>query len=211
MGDALDTMLREVIVVFRENDKSRISRISRMDDTIDSLYEAIKRYLTEISREELDAPESKRCADIMSFTTNLEHVGDIIDKNLLELASKKVKYQLRFSDQGLAEITDLHGRVANNLQLAMNVFVSGDRDLARRLLSEKDHFRDLEREAAESHHQRLRHGLRESIETSSLHLDVLRDLKRINSHLTSAAYPILEASGDLRRSRLRGRDDAKGA
>ena len=85
----------------------------------------------------------------------------------------------------------------------MNVFVSGDRDLARRLLSEKDHFRDLERQAAESHHERLRHGLRESIETSSLHLDVLRDLKRINSHLTSVAYPILEASGDLRRSRLR--------
>jgi len=211
MGDALDTMLREVIVVFGENDTSRISRISRMDDTVDALYEAIKGYLTEISREPLDEPESKRCANIMSFTTNLEHVGDIIDKNLLELASKMVKYQLRFSDEGLAEITALHGRVANNLQLAMNVFVSGDRDLARRLLSEKDHFRDLERQAAESHHERLRHGLRESIETSSLHLDVLRDLKRINSHLTSVAYPILEASGDLHRSRLRGRGGPKKA
>ncbi len=203
MGDALDGMLREVIEVFRENDKMRISRIASMDDTVDRLYDAIKLYLTEISRAPLDAQESKRCADIMTFMTNLEHIGDIIDKNLLELASKKVKYQLRFSDQGLAEITDLHGRVADNLQLAMNVFVSGDRDLARRLLSEKDHFRDLERQAAESHHERLRHGLRESIETSSLHLDVLRDLKRINSHLTSVAYPILEASGDLRRSRLR--------
>ena len=211
MGDALDAMLREVIEVFGENDKARIARISRMDDTVDGLYEAIKRYLTEVSREALDGPESKRCTDIMSFVTNLEHVGDIIDKNLLELASKKVKYQLRFSDQGLAEITALHGRVADNLQLAMNVFVSGDRDLARRLLSEKDHFRDLERQAAESHHERLRHGQRESIETSSLHLDVLRDLKRINSHLTSVAYPILEASGDLRRSRLRDRAAAREA
>ena len=203
MGDALDAMLREVIEVFGENDKALIARISGMDVTVDALHEAIKRYLTEVSREVLDGLESKRCADIMSFVTNLEHVGDIIDKNLLELASKKVKYQLRFSDQGLTEITELHGRVADNLQLAMNVFVSGDRDLARRLLSEKDHFRDLERQAAQSHHERLRHGQRESIETSSLHLDVLRDLKRINSHLTSVAYPILEASGDLRRSRLR--------
>jgi phosphate:Na+ symporter len=91
----------------------------------------------------------------------------------------------------------------------MNVFISGDRDLARRLLSEKDHFRDLERAAAQSHHERLRHGLRESIETSSLHLDVLRDLKRINSHLTSVAYPILEAAGELRRSRLRDRDASR--
>ncbi len=203
MGDTLEVMLREVIEVFRHDDKSQISNIARMDDTVDDLHEAIKLYLTEISREPLDEPESRRCADIMSFTTNLEHIGDIIDKNLLELASKKVKYALQFSNEGLAEIASLHGRVEGNLQLAMNVFVSGDTDLARWLLSEKVHFRDLERQAAESHHERLRHGMRESIESSSLHLDILRDLKRINSHLTSVAYPILEEAGELRQSRLR--------
>jgi phosphate:Na+ symporter len=205
MGDTLEEMLRDVIEVFRSDDKSRISDIALMDDTVDDLHEAIKLYLTEISREPLDENESRRCADIMSFTTNLEHVGDIIDKNLLELASKKLKYQLQFSEEGLAEITVLHGRVEENLQLAMNVFVSGDRDLARKLLSEKVHFRDLERQAAEHHHERLRNGMRESIESSSLHLDILRDLKRINSHLTSVAYPILEQAGELRASRLRKR------
>ena len=203
MGDTLEVMLREVIEVFRQGEKSQISEIARMDDTVDDLHEAIKFYLTEISREPLDEKESGRCADIMSFTTNLEHIGDIIDKNLLELASKKIKYELQFSEEGLADIVSLHSRVEENLQLAMNLFVSGDRDLARRLLSEKDHFRDAERQAAESHHDRLRHGLRESIESSSLHLDILRDLKRINSHLTSVAYPILEQAGELRRSRLR--------
>jgi phosphate:Na+ symporter len=203
MGETLETMLRSVIEVFRHGDKAQVSVIAEMDDTVDSLHEAIKLYLTEISREPLDEEESRRCADIMSFNTNLEHVGDIIDKNLLELAAKKIKYELQFSEEGLAEIASLHSRVERNLQLAMNVFVTGDRDLARRLLSEKVHFRDAERQAADSHHERLRHGLRESIESSSLHMDVLRDLKRINSHLTSVAYPILEHAGELRVSRLR--------
>ena len=204
MGDTLQTMLRDVIEVFRDGEKSKISEIARMDDTVDDLHMAIKLYLTDVSREPLDEKGSGRCAEIMSFNTNLEHIGDIIDKNLLELASKKVKYDLQFSEDGLQDIVTLHGRVEENLQLAMNVFVSGDRDLARRLLSQKVHFRDAEREAAEGHHERLRHGLRESIESSSLHLDILRDLKRINSHLTFVAYPmILEQAGELRASWLR--------
>ncbi|MDP6391185.1 MAG: Na/Pi cotransporter family protein [Alphaproteobacteria bacterium] len=203
MADTLDVMLGQSIEVLKDNDRDRLDRVSEMDDTVDSLYEAIKLYLTDVSREPLEEEESRRCSDIMAFMTNLEHIGDIVDKNLMELAAKKIKYQLQFSGEGLAEIETLHGRVRDNLQLATSVFVSGDQRLARKLLQEKDHFRDLERGAAESHHERLKDGVRETIETSSLHLDILRDLKRINSHITSAAYPILEEAGELRPSRLR--------
>ncbi len=203
MADTLDVMLGEAIEVLRNDDSDRLERITAMDDTVDRLYEAIKLYLTDVSREPLDEEESRRCAEIMSFMTNLEHIGDIIDKNLMELAAKKIKYQLHFSEEGFAEIEELHARVKDNLKLATSVFLSGDRQLARKLMMEKDHFRDLERRAAESHHERLKSGLRETIETSSLHLDILRDLKRINSHITSVAYPILEEAGELRQSRLR--------
>jgi phosphate:Na+ symporter len=105
----------------------------------------------------------------------------------------------------MQDIQRMHRRVQDNLKLATSVFVSDDRDLARKLLLEKEHFRVLERNAAESHHERLKSGMRESLETSSLHLDILRDLKRINSHLSSVAYPILEQAGELRASRLRER------
>ncbi len=203
MGDTLDLMLRGSLKALRSEDPEHLRRVSRMDDTIDRLHEAIKLYLTDIRRQPLDAEESRRWTDIMSFTTNLEHIGDIVDKNLIELAAKKIRYGYHFSDDGLAEIEALHRRVQENLQLAVNVFVSGDRQLARRLLEEKERFRELEFKAAENHHERLRHGKRESIETSSLHLDIVRDLKRINSHLTSVAYPILDKAGQLRRSRLK--------
>ena len=100
-------------------------------------------------------------------------------------------------------MTELHARVVNQMKLAMNLFVSGDLQIARLLLTEKERFRGLERGAGEKHLDRLRGGRIESIETSALHLDILRDFKRINSHLTSLAYPVLDAEGELRESRLR--------
>ena len=207
IADILDEMLARSMETLRRDDREYLNSVTTMDDTVDRLYEQTKLYLTEVSRHELSEEDSRHCSDVMAFSTNLEHVGDIIDKNLMELAAKKIKYRLQFSREGLDEIEMLLCRVQENLKLASSVFVSGDTDLARKLLREKEHFRTLERDAAENHHERLKSGKRESIETSSLHLDILRDLKRINSHLTSVAYPILEVAGELRASRLRKRKD----
>ena len=203
MGDTLETMLRDTLKVLETDDRKLADQISRSDDVIDKLHEAIKLYLTQVSRESLGDNDSRRCMEIIAFTTNLEHVGDIIDKNLMELAVKKIKNRLKFSEEGFCEIAALHGQVVENLKLSMAVFIAADVKMARQLLSEKVNFRERERQLAERHLDRLRSGRAESIETSSLHLDILRDLKRINSHLTSVAYPILEQAGELRQSRLR--------
>jgi phosphate:Na+ symporter len=203
MGDLVSRMLADTLKVFRSDDRKLQREVEQLDDGVDHLHEAIKLYLTEVSRESLDARDHKRSIDVITFTTNLEHIGDIIDKNLMELAAKKIKNKLRFSDEGFAEIERMHSRLVTNLDLALNVFISGEVPMARRLLEEKVAFREMERAASESHLARLRSGKLESLETSSLHLDVLRDLKRINSHLTSVAYPILDAAGELERTRLR--------
>ena len=203
MGDIVGKMLRESLEVFRNDDRKLLREVEQADNAVDDLHEAIKLYLTEVSREALDQRDQKRSIDVITFTTNLEHVGDIIDKNLMELAQKKIKNKLRFSDEGFAEIERMHQRLTANLDLALNVFISGEVSMARKLLEEKVGFRELERDASESHLGRLRSGRLESLETSSLHLDVLRDLKRINSHLTSVAYPILDAAGELHHTRLK--------
>lgn len=203
MGDIVERMLRETLNVFRNDDRKLLKEVEDLDDSVDRLHEAIKIYLSEVSREALDPSDNKRAIDVITFTTNLEHVGDIVDKNLMELASKKIRNRLQFSPEGLEEICGMHARLMDNLRLALNVFFAGDVKLARRLLEEKVAFRELERQASEGHLARLRRGKIESIETSSLHLDVIRDLKRINSHLTSVAYPILDAAGELARTRLK--------
>jgi phosphate:Na+ symporter len=209
MGDALESMLRDTLTVFRTDDRKLASEIGKRDDVVDKLHEAIKIYLMQLSREEvLGEAGSRRCMEIIAFTTNLEHVGDIIDKNLVELAEKKIKHRLRFSDEGFVDIQVLHEEVLATLKLALATFMSGDPAVARKLLAEKVRFRERERLAADKHIERLKSNRPESIETSSLHLDILRDLKRINSHLVSVAYPILEQTGELRESRLAARPES---
>ena len=121
----------------------------------------------------------------------------------MELAAKKIKNRYAFSAEGMAELRAFHARVLENLRLALNVFTTRDIMLARRLVGEKASLREAESRAGDSHFARLREGRPESIETSSIHMDVIRDLKRINGHLASVAYPILEAAGELADTRLK--------
>ncbi len=202
MGDEVRKMLARTLEVFQSNDSKVVQGIEKSDDVIDRLHEAIKLYLTRLTKREMDRRESERSIEVLGFTTNLEHIGDIIDKNLMELAAKKIKRKASFSPAGFKELEIFHKRILANLDLALNVFMSGDLELARKLLREKVAIRDLERDYVESHFMRVSNGMPDSIDSSALHLDVLRDLKRINSHLTSVAYPILERAGELTESRL---------
>ena len=203
MGDIVETMLRQAMTAFMTDDRKLVAELSRMDNAVDRLDEAIKLYVTKITRESLDERDGRRAMEVISFTINLEHIGDIIDKNLMELAAKKIKNKYQFSKEGGAELATFHQRVIENLKLAFGVFMSGDVKVARKLIEEKAELRTLELAAAESHLARLREGRPESLETTSLHLDVVRDLKRIHSHICSVAYPVLEAAGELEPSRLR--------
>jgi phosphate:Na+ symporter len=203
LGDRVADMLRGTIDVFERNDPKAVKAIEAADDAVDRLYEAIKLYLIQTSRTELGEEDGKRYIEILTFTTNLEHIGDIVDKNLMELAAKKIRNRYAFSPEGMAELRAFHARVLENLRLALNVFTTRDITLARRLVAEKTAMREAEAKAADSHFARLREGRPESIETSSIHMDVIRDLKRINGHLASVAYPILEAAGELADTRLK--------
>jgi phosphate:Na+ symporter len=197
MGDVVEVMLRQVMTALMTNDRALVREVSRMDNVVDKLDEAIKLYVTKLTRGSLDEREGHRAMEIISFTINLEHVGDIIDKNLAELAGKKIKRKFQFSSEGAEELAAFHKRIVESLRIALGVFMSGDVKEARKLIAEKALLRNAELAAAERHLERLRAGRPETLETTSLHLDVLRDLKRIHSHICSVAYPVLEAAGEM--------------
>src|SRR3984885_1762702 len=197
MGDLVEVMLRKVMAAMMTNDRSLVEQVSKMDNSVDNLDEAIKLYVTKLTRGSLDEHEGRRAMEIISFTINLEHIGDIIDKNLSELATKKIKRRFQFSAEGADELSAFHKRTMDSLRIAFGVFMSGDVNEARKLLVEKAHLRNTEIAATERHLDRLREGRPETIETTSLHLDVLRDLRRIHSHICSVAYPVLDAAGEL--------------
>ncbi|MBN8987343.1 MAG: Na/Pi cotransporter family protein [Rhizobiales bacterium] len=197
MGDHVEVMLRKVMAAMMTNDRTLVDQVSQMDNSVDSLDEAIKLYVTKLTRGSLDEREGHRAMEIVSFAINLEHIGDIIDKNLSELATKKIKRRFQFSAEGAEELSAFHKRTMDSLRIAFGVFMSGDVNEARKLLAEKAALRNTEIAATERHLDRLREGRPETIETTSLHLDVLRDLRRIHSHICSVAYPVLDAAGEL--------------
>jgi phosphate:Na+ symporter len=196
MGDVVEIMLQKIMTALETNNRALVAEVSRMDDSVDRLDEAIKLYVTKLTRGSLDDREGRRAMEIISFSINLEHIGDIIDKNLSELAAKKVRRKLQFSAEGAAELAAFHRRILESLRIALGIFMTGDVVEARKLVREKTELRNVELAAAERHIERLREGLKETMETTSLHLDVLRDLKRIHSHICSVAYPVINASGD---------------
>jgi phosphate:Na+ symporter len=208
IGDVIEEMLEGMLIVLKTNDRTLAERLRKMDDVVDDLYTAVKLYLTQISREALEEAEGRRWADIVSFTINMEQVGDIVERIITDVEDKKIDKGRKFSDAGMAEICDLHARLVANLRLGLSVFLNGDLKSAQELLAQKVLFRDLERAYADSHLARLSDQSVDSIETSSLHLDLISDLKRINSHICSIAYPILEQAGVLAKTRLKEPDRA---
>jgi len=202
-ADVVETMLIGVLTVIKTDDLKRAEDLRKMDDTVDELYSSIKYYLTKISREALGEEESRRWTDIISFTINMEQIGDIIERVLIDIEDKKIKPGRNFSEAGMGEICELHARLLDNLRLGMSVFLNGTLRDAQKLLQEKARFSNLERAYATTHLARLSDNTVQSIETSSLHIDLISDLKRINSHICSIAYPILDSAGALAPSRLR--------
>jgi len=209
MADIAQEMVRAVLPALRDGDERERNIIIEMDDSVDRLFDAIKRYIAQIMQQELTAEESQRALDVLSFTANMEHIGDIVDGSLMELAAKKHRLQIQFSEDGLAEISDLHEAVCNTFDLSVNTFLSGESDLAHQLFAAKADIRKLERNSVTTHLERIGAGLMDSIDTSGVHLDVVRDLKRINSHLTSIAYPVLKASGEVPKTKWKRKSSNK--
>ena len=192
MGEIVEAMLRESVTALLGTDRRAISDIASRDDAVDMLHDAIKYYVTEITREPLDEEDRLWASAIMTAVINLEHIGDIIDKNLLGTAQKKAKAQLSFWAEGAEDLRALHRSVTASFHRAQALLVSRRPQVAAQLIADKQAVRDLERSARERHLERLRVGLPDSIASSSLHLDVLRDLVRIQSHICALAYPLLE-------------------
>ena len=201
MADTVETMLRGSQDLFHQDDLSRVTEVSQTDDVVDRLYTAIRRYLSSINHEALSDEEAKRLSDILAFAINLEHIGDIIDKNLMELAAKRIKNHLRLPKESLADIDSMHAKLLEHLQLAASVLMFQDLGSARRLVAEKERFRDIERLATQRNLEQLRSG-KATGDTSGLQLDIVRDLKRIEAHIAATAHSLLEQSGELKPSRL---------
>lgn len=203
MGEVVERMLRNAFIALKRNDYALAQQTREMDLLANEFYDGVKGYLTALARETLGKKESIRCNEILTFATDLEHIGDIISGDLIRnIQQKKLVTRSKMSLQDREDLNDLYQPVLKAFELSLSVFTSGDVAMARQLLARKYKFVKRERKAVMNHLQKIRDDSTYDSRLSALQLDVLRDLKRINSHLTAVAYPILEIAGQLR-NRLR--------
>ncbi|MEQ1944035.1 Na/Pi cotransporter family protein [Mesorhizobium sp. VNQ89] len=200
--ETIEIMLARIMELYESADDQKIKALAALDDRVDRKHAAIKIYLAKLTSRKLTEDEALRCQELIGACVKLEQVGDIIVRNMLAHVRKKMERGLEFTPEGWRELSAFHAAVLANARLAFNVLVSRDSATALQLVQEKDRLRDVEKSASSSHFARLREGTPKSIETSTIHLDTIRDLKQINSLLASIAYPVLEEQGLLRGSRL---------
>lgn len=203
VADVLGAMLAGVHAALASDDRRKIIETRRRDIILDRLNSAIKTYLTSLDPEELNELDLRRLNEILCFTMSLEQAGDVIDRNLLPHAAKRLKRGLVFTKDEQADLIEMIERLQSNLQAASALFMTEDARIARTLAEEKVAFREAELQATLAHFERLRNGQLDAVQASALHLDLLRDMKLVNSHIVAAAaYPVLEREGELLPSRI---------
>ncbi|MFC4765637.1 Na/Pi cotransporter family protein [Dyella koreensis] len=196
MADMVEGMLKGLVEVFGKDDRSRAAAISRMDPWLDRLGMAIREYLAELGGEALNEEDGERSQEILAFVINIEHIGDITANNLMEFAAKKAERGQDFSADDIQDLAAMHNLVMESLRLGFTVFMRGDLRAAQQLVARKEALWRLENEASERHIRALRER-RDGGGGGDVYLRILRDLKRIHSHLAALAYLPLERAGLL--------------
>ncbi|WP_085579346.1 MULTISPECIES: Na/Pi cotransporter family protein [unclassified Pseudomonas] len=194
MGDLIDNMLDAALDALRGKQTAVTQEVRRLTDDVEALYSAIKLYLAQMPREDLGEQDSRRWAEIIELAINLKLAADLIERMLRKVQQQKTSQRRSFSEDGLEELAGLQAQLIANLRLGLSVFLSGDKESARQLLREKRRFRAQERRLAHAHVSRLQRKIVQSIETSSLHLELIADMKRLNSLFCGSAYVVLETS-----------------
>ena len=194
IGDLIDNMLEAMLDVLHGKQTAVTQEMRRLTDDVESLYSAIKLYLAQMPREDLSEQDSRRWAETIELAINLKLASDLIERMLRKVQQQKTSQRRSFSEVGLEELAGLHSQLISNLRLGLSVYLSSDKESARQLLREKRRFRAQERRLAHAHVSRLQRKIVQSIETSSLHLELIADMKRLNSLFCSSAYAVLETS-----------------
>lgn len=191
MGYKTIKMLEDGIKVFERRDIVLRKTIIQSDDEIDQAEEMITPYLSRLNPEEMDQELRKMQIGLLTITSELEHIGDTISKSLMNYAKKQIDEGMEFSQEGLEQIKEFHRFVLDTLRMAISSLATRDRRLAQDVFLRREAGLKMVKDFEIKHIERLQRGLKESLETSTIHLDILSDLERINFHATEIAEAVL--------------------
>ena len=163
------------------------------DDKIDSLEKAVRFYLARISKQNRSQAQADNEVALLTIAQAIEDIGDMIHRDLMGLARRKRNKIARFSEEGLKELCRLHQLVGENFDLAMTMLVRPHEEISRKMLRHERRLDEIEQEMRQAHLMRLHENIPETCETSTIHLEILNQIRSINSKLTK----IVQLAGEL--------------
>jgi phosphate:Na+ symporter len=184
-------MFDESIAMFETRNIQKLREIGSTEEKVDILRNEIIPFLTKVAARELTDEESVTEVTYLYITNEFESIGDVIDKNVLALAQKLIESNHQFSADGAQDIKRLYEEISRNFDSIVEVIKRGDLKLAQEVTLTGGTVRKLETDLRERHFKRLQDGLKETVKTSSVHLDLLDNLKRVNDHIVYMAYTVL--------------------
>lgn len=202
MTDLIDRMFRAVPELYESGDAAQIEALRDQDEFVNTALSETRSYVASMPSDTYRKQDVKTVRGLMDYAIRLEAAGDVIAKKLTSIVQEKHDLNAHFSKEGWMEIVHLHEAVSANLKLACNVLISDDLESARLLVMEKAEIKRSERKSRKLHLARLQDGRGESFDTSDVHLETLRALRDVNSHISAIAYPILYRNGQLLETRL---------
>lgn len=218
MSDLAAAMLDGALQLLCTGDLSLAERVMQNDRAARQLGGAIRSYLAAIGGEQTldDRREGAKVQEILAAVINFEHVGDIIANSLTDFTVKELRRGQLLAPEEIAAVSAMNAELVESHRLALSVFLRGSRSDALLLLERKRRLRQLEgdatalsvrilREAAAASRAAGTDTVGPAAEESGLLLRIVRDLRRVHSHLASFAYPVVRRP--QRRSIARVDDD----
>jgi phosphate:Na+ symporter len=202
MSELLDRMFELALASLRTGGLEKLKLLKDNDDRLNAYQTALQSYLGDLAERELTPAESRRALELTIYISNLEHAGDVIQLNLADRIRAKTRESISFTVEEQASLDNLCLIIHDNLRLATGVLSSGDVEGAKRLIAQKDAFRALYSKVLDDHFRAANRRQSGALRRSALYVDLIRDLHRINSLIVQAGYPIADAAGVLRGSRL---------
>ncbi|OQW46888.1 MAG: Na/Pi-cotransporter family protein [Proteobacteria bacterium SG_bin7] len=190
MGDIVVNMIKDSINVLDHEDHEIMDNTKENDNKVDLLMREIKLYLVKYANEAVGGIDQV-VFNLISVASDLEAAADVIDNNILELARKKNALKVDFSKEGWEEIKQFHAMTVEIATISMSCFEMQDPTLAQKLIDMKRRMRKKEKEFREHHIERLNKGLKQTINTSAIHLDLLADFRRVVGLFCNHAYDYL--------------------
>jgi phosphate:Na+ symporter len=184
-ADIVISMISDSLKLFENSDPTLIESIKDRDNKVDFLYRETKMFLLDQANKSNTAVQ-QNILNMIMYISDLERAADAIDINIITLAIKKHALKLEFSEEGWVEIKSMHSQMLKVANMAINAFQT--KELCVETIALKRDLAKLEINLRENHIGRLNRGMRDSINTSSIHLDLLSEFRRIASLLCNHAY-----------------------